>query len=76
MPRLQGQQQHQTDPAWLGFVTIREAIEEERSVNLSLVRSYTWEHSEFVNGIDVGCDEDVPESDTQPVYFGWTFYHR
>lgn len=62
-----------SDPAWRGFVAAREAIEEEHSVNLTIVSNYTFEQTEFVNGIDDGCDADVLPNDVRPVYFGWIY---
>ncbi|GAB4509760.1 MAG: hypothetical protein OHK0046_05340 [Anaerolineae bacterium] len=62
-----------TDPTWRAFSVLRDAIEEERSVDLTIVQSYTFEQSEFINGIDDGCDADVLADDVRPVYFGWTF---
>ncbi len=62
-----------TDPTWRAFSVLREALEEERSLNLSIVQNYTFEQTEFVNGIDDGCDGSVLVNDVRPVYFGWTF---
>jgi hypothetical protein len=61
-----------TDPIWLAFSTVRDAIEEKKSVDLTLVRSYEWEQSEWKGGIDDCVDlEDV--STARALYFGWTF---
>jgi hypothetical protein len=62
-----------TDPAWRAFATVREAIEEERSVDLTFVNSYTWEQDEFTYGIEYDCIDDFPANDVTPAYFGWTF---
>ena len=62
-----------TDPVWLGFSTARDAIEEEHSVDLTIVQSYSFEQREWVNGIDVGC-RTLEEGDFgRRVWFGWTF---
>ena len=61
------------DPIWRAFNAARDAIEEERSVDLYLVRQYTFEQEENQHGIDWECDEDIPAVDVRPVYFGWTF---
>lgn len=61
-----------TDPIWLAFSTVRDAIEEERSVDLTIVRSYEWEQSEWKGGIDDCVNlEDITTA--RPLYFGWTF---
>ena len=62
-----------SDPAWRGYVVARDAIEEERSVDLTYVQQYTYEQTEFEFGIDWGCDEDVVAADVRPVWHGWTF---
>lgn len=60
------------DPIWRGFSAVRDAIEEERSVDLTIVRSYTWEQSEWRSGIDSCVDLEDPNSGRQ-LYFGWTY---
>jgi len=62
-----------SDPAWLGFDTGRQAVEEERGVNLSLVQSYTFAQEEFPNGIELGCIDDFDPFAVSPSYYGWTF---
>ncbi|MAS33096.1 MAG: hypothetical protein CL610_03755 [Anaerolineaceae bacterium] len=62
-----------TDPIWLAYSAVRDAIEEERSVDLTIVRNYTFEQQEYVGGIDSGC-RTLPEGDFgRRVWFGWTF---
>ena len=61
------------DPLWRAFNAARDAVEEERSVDLTLVQRYTFDQEEYVHGIDYDCDEDVNVVDVRPVYFGWTF---
>jgi hypothetical protein len=62
-----------TDPIWRGFSAARDAIEEEKSVDLTLIREYTFEQAEFQPG---GIDSCVPLDDpnsAREVYFGWIF---
>ena len=62
-----------TDPIWLAFSAARDAIAKERSVNLSIIRNYTFEQQEYVKGIDDGC-RTLPEGEfSRRVWFGWTF---
>ena len=61
------------DPVWRAFSTVRDTIEEERSVNLSLIQSYTFDQTEFPTGIEVGCIELEEGVTPSPVYWGWTF---
>ena len=61
------------DPSWLGFSAARDAIEEKKGVDLTLVKSWEFEQTEFVDGIDTGCvtlDEGVF---SRRVYFGWVY---
>lgn len=60
------------DPVWRAFRVVRDAIEEERSVDLTYVQSYFYDQVEWRRSID-GCREDVAEVDYRPVYFGWNF---
>ena len=70
------------DPAWLGFSTAREAIQEEEGVDLSVVRSWEfWQddwsvaegaHPQNATGID-SCDTETLIQFARPVYFGWTY---
>jgi hypothetical protein len=61
-----------SDPIWLAFSAVRDAIEEEKSVDLFLVRNYSWEQSEWTGGIDDCRDLEDPTA-FRPLYFGWTF---
>ncbi len=61
-----------TDPVWRGYSAVREAIEEEFSTDLTIVRNYDWTQTEFVNGIDDCVDLDNPAA-ARPIYFGWTY---
>lgn len=61
------------DPLWRAFSVARAAIEEERSVDLTIVQRYTFDQEEYTHGIDYDCDDDVHVVDVRPVYFGWTF---
>lgn len=60
------------DPIWRGFSAVRDAIEEARSVDLTVVRSYDWEQSEWKGGMDSCVNLDDPNSGRE-IYFGWTY---
>ncbi|RMG75596.1 MAG: hypothetical protein D6711_06140 [Chloroflexi bacterium] len=55
------------------FCAAREAIEEERSIDLTIVKQWTFEQQEFTNGIDWGCIDGIAAVDVRPVYYGWEF---
>src|SRR5215510_4336432 len=60
------------DPIWRGFSALRDAIEEARSVDLTIIRSYEWEQSEWKGGIDDCVDlEDITTA--RKIYFGWAY---
>lgn len=61
------------DPAWRGFSAARDAIEEERGVDLTTVRNWEFVQTEYTNGIDFGCVDGIAESEVREVYFGWIF---
>ncbi len=61
-----------TDPIWRAFSAVRDAIEEKRSVDLNIVRSYEWEQAEFIGGIDSCVDLENP-ADARSIYWGWVF---
>ncbi len=61
-----------SDPTWRGFSAARDAVEELHSVDLTYVRSYTFDQVEWKVSID-SCVEDTPVSDYREVYFGWNF---
>jgi hypothetical protein len=60
------------DPIWLAFSAARGALEEKTGEDLTWVRSWTYEETEWKDGID-SC-RTLPE-DEQPhqLYFGWRF---
>src|SRR5690606_25807015 len=61
------------DPIWRAFSAVRDAIDEERSVDLTIIRAYEWEQSDWQpGGIDSCTTLDDPNSARQ-IYFGWTF---
>lgn len=61
------------DPVWRAYSTVRDAIEEEKSVDLQIVQNWTFEQSEFQpGGIDSCVELDDPNSGRE-IYFGWTF---
>lgn len=61
-----------TDPIWRGFSAVRDAIEEEKSVDLTIVKNYDWEQSEWKGGIDDCRTLDDPSA-SRDIYFGWTY---
>jgi hypothetical protein len=61
------------DPVWRAFSTVRDAIEEERSVDLTLVNSWSFEQAEFKEGIDIGCRTLEEGVLSREAYFGWIF---
>lgn len=61
-----------TDPSWRGFAAARTALEEEKSLDLTIVRNYSFDQVEWQTSIDT-CKEDVIETDYRPVYFGWDY---
>lgn len=61
-----------SDPIWRAFSAARDAVEEQESIDLTYVRSYTFEQTEWSIGID-SCDSDVLTIDYRPFYYGWTF---
>lgn len=61
------------DPLWRAFSAARSAIEQERSVDLTIVQRWDFEQSEFQpGGIDSCVDLDDPNQGRE-IYFGWTF---
>lgn len=70
------------DPAWLGYVQARTAIEEEKNVNLAVIQRWDfWQddwtrpngsHPERSAGID-SCVSTVGIAQGRTVYFGWTY---
>ena len=62
-----------SDPIWRGFSAARDAIEEERGVDLTLIQQYTFAQAEFVKGIDDGCITLDEGATSRRVYFGWIF---
>ena len=62
-----------TDPVWRGFSAARDAIEEKKSVDLSIIQNYEFEQSEFnPDGID-SCATLEEGEVARPVYWGWVF---
>jgi hypothetical protein len=50
-----------TDPAWLAFAEARDAVQEEFSVKLDIIRDYSWNQALWEQGIDscVDLEEDA-----------------
>jgi hypothetical protein len=61
-----------TDPLWIAFSKVRDALEDKFHVDLTIVRNYDWEESQFVNGIDDCVKLDDPSQGRQ-LYYGWRF---
>jgi hypothetical protein len=61
-----------SDPSWRGFVAARAALEEEKSLDLTIIRNYTFDQVEWKTSIDT-CKEETLVSDYRPVYFGWDY---
>lgn len=62
-----------TDPAWLGFVTARQALSEELGRSITIVQRWQFVQREFPTGINEGCrtlqeGEEAPEE-----YVGWSY---
>jgi hypothetical protein len=60
------------DPIWRAFSAVRDAIEAEERVDLTIVRNYEWEQAQWQGGID-SCVELEDPNAAREVYFGWTF---
>lgn len=61
------------DPVWRAFATARDAIEQERRADLTIVQRWEFEQAEFEpGGIDNCVDLDDPNAG-RPIYFGWRF---
>jgi hypothetical protein len=61
-----------SDPSWRGFAAAREALQEEKSLDLTIIRAYTFEQVEWKTSIDT-CKEETLVTDYRPVYFGWDY---
>ncbi len=60
------------DPIWLAFSAARSALEEKSGEDLTWVRSWTFEETEFVDGID-SCRTLLEDEEPHMLYFGWRF---
>ena len=60
------------DPVKRGLDTARAALEEKFNTDLTYVRAWTFEQTEWKVSID-SCDEAVATIDYRPVYYGWNF---
>lgn len=61
------------DPIWRGFSAARDAIEVKKSVDLTIIREYTFEQADFnPTGID-SCATLEDGEVARPVYYGWIF---
>ena len=70
------------DPVWLAFSAARDAIEEDKGVNLDIVQRWDFFQDDWTNGnanhpqqaagID-NCDSTVGIVLARNIYFGWTF---
>lgn len=64
-----------SDPLWLAFSAVRDAVEEKYSINLSMVTRWDFAETEFTTGIDSCLDLENPFAAT-PLYYGWAFVIR
>jgi hypothetical protein len=60
------------DPIWRAFSALRDAVEAEHSIDLTIVRSYEWEQAQWQGGIDTCVELEDPNA-AREVFFGWTF---
>ncbi len=60
------------DPIWRGFAAVRDAIEEDKSVDLSIVQNWEFAQTEFIQHIDDCRALDDPLS-AREIYFGWVY---
>jgi hypothetical protein len=61
------------DPIWRGFSAARDAIEEVKSVDLILIRDYTFAQADFnPTGID-SCATLEDGAVARPIYYGWVY---
>lgn len=70
------------DPIWVAFSAARDAVQEAKKVDLTLVRSWEFfqddwsvrneSHPAKIAGID-SCVSTATLLDARPLYYGWTF---
>jgi hypothetical protein len=60
------------DPIWLAFVAARAALEEKTGQDLTFVRSWEYEQSEWKGGID-DCRTLGEDEEARQLFFGWKF---
>jgi hypothetical protein len=60
------------DPIWLAFTAARGALEEKTGEDLTFVRSWTYEETEWKDGID-SCRTLGEDEQPRQLYFGWRF---
>jgi hypothetical protein len=61
------------DPIWRGFSAVRDALEEARSVDLTIVKNWEFAESEWNDGGLDGCRTLEDITTFRPIYFGWTY---
>lgn len=61
------------DPLWRAFSAARDAIEEARSVDLTLVQRWEFEQAEYQPGGIDSCVDLPDPNQGREIYFGWTF---
>jgi hypothetical protein len=61
-----------SDNLWMAYSNSRDALEEKYNVDLTIVRSWEFAETEFVEGID-SCLDPVEGYQPQQLYFGWRF---
>src|SRR5215211_7714677 len=61
-----------SDPLWMAYSNSRDALEDKYNVDLTIVRSWEFAETEFVEGID-SCLDPVEGYQPQQLYYGWRF---
>jgi hypothetical protein len=62
------------DPAWLGFVAARAALEEKLQQEIAFVKQYLWVEGAFPNGQNItDCATLPPDAPRGLAYFGYRY---
>ncbi|MFN8376833.1 MAG: hypothetical protein U0694_28670 [Anaerolineae bacterium] len=60
-----------TDPSWRAFSAARDAIEEDQSVDLSIINNYDFEFLAWNDGIEAGCVTPEEGASQIQIFTGW-----
>ncbi len=71
-PQQEGPTATPDDPIWLAFVAARAALEEKTGEDLTFVRRWYYEQTEFKEGID-SCHALEEGEEEHLLYWGWRF---